>query len=581
MNITSTAQRIPIKEAPKVGTPTYTFRVEIDEKACTGCGICVIQCPSRIIDMVLEEAANVSSSACKLACPSENDVRKAMNIVAEEGSFEQAWRTITKTNPLPAVTGRVCHHPCESQCNRTHLDEPVNVNQFERFIGDYGLSKGFSFEKETQQVKGKVAVVGSGPSGMSCAYHLAKVGYRVTVFEANEKAGGMLRFGIPRYRLPDDILDKELQRIIDLGVDVKCSSRLGKDIDLDQLRQDFDAVYLALGAQSVIALGLEEEKAVNSLSALDFLKAVAERKSIDLGKKVTIIGGGNVAVDAARSALRHGAQTVTIVCLEQRCDMPAWDLEVEETIAEGIEIVNAYGVCKLIKKDDRITEVELKRCTSVFDSCGCFCPTYDENDRTRITTDSLLVAIGQKPDFSFLTGKNGIIVRESGHMEVADAMNPATNVTGVFAGGDAIAVQGSGTVSGAIGMGRMGALSIDAYLQGKTLPGQDTIDRFDDDIPADRYYKVLSRNAATALTPSERLADLEKEVNLPLQAAQVLDEAKRCLACGTGKAVYAGPQCSDIFNIACHNCHNCVSVCPEYAIRFTYYTRRRNGENWC
>lgn len=581
MNITSTAQRIPIKDAPKVGTPTYTFRVEIDEKACTGCGICVMQCPSRILDMVVREEAPASLPACKLACPSGNDARRAMKIVAEQGSFEQAWRTITKTNPLPAVTGRVCHHPCESQCNRNHLDAPLNVNQFERFIGDYGLSEGLLFEKEIQPVKGKVAVVGAGPSGMSCAYHLAKAGYRVTVFEANEKAGGMLRYGIPRYRLPDNVLDKELQRIIDLGVDVKCSTRLGKQIELEQLRHDFDSVYLALGAQSGMSLDLEEGNAINSLSALDFLKAVAERKSIDLGKKVIILGGGNVAIDAARSALRHGAQTVTIVCLEQRCDMPAWDLEVEETVAEGIQIVNGYGVRKIIAKDDRITEVELKRCTSVFDSCGCFCPDYDENDRISITTDSLLVAIGQRPDFSFLTGKNRIIVSKSGHVEVSDAMNLATNVPGVFAGGDAIAVQESGTVSGAIGMGRRGALSIDAYLQGKPLPDHDSVDIFDDDIPDDRYFKVLPRNDATVLKPSERLAGMEKEVNLPLQAAKVLDEAKRCLACGTGKAAYAGPQCAETFNLACHNCHNCVSICPEHAVRFTYYTRRRNREDWC
>ncbi len=578
MSNISTAQRIPISEAPEVGTPTYTFRVEIDENACTGCGICVIQCPSRILDMVAKEAAQASSPACRTACPASNDVRRAMNIVSEQGTFEQAWKTITKSNPFPAVTGRVCHHPCESQCNRNHLDAPVNVNQFERFIGDYGLSAGLSFEKETKKpAKGRVAVVGSGPSGMSCAYHLAKTGYQVTVFEANEKAGGMLRYGIPRYRLPDDVLDKELQRIIDLGVEVKCSSRLGKEIELDGLREEFDAVYLALGAQGVIPLGLEGEKAVNSYSALDFLKAVAERKNIDLGKKVTIIGGGNVAVDAARSALRQGAQSVTIVCLEQRCDMPAWDLEVEETLGEGIEIVNAYGVGNLITKGDRVTEVELKRCTSVFDSCGCFCPAYDEDDRTSITTDSLLIAIGQRPDMSKLTGIN---ISQSGHVEVADAMNPVTSVPGVFAGGDAIAVKESGTVSGAIGTGQRGALAIDAYLQGKTVADHAAMDTFDNDIPADRYFKVLPRNDAAALSSADRLADPEKEVNLPLAADQVLDESKRCLACGTGKAAYTGPQCSEAFNIACHNCHNCVSVCPEHAVRFTYYTRRRNEENW-
>lgn len=444
MNIALTVPQIPIKNFPKLGTPTYTFRVEINEEACTGCGKCIVECPSRILDLVVRDTVLLSAPACTVICPASNDMRAAMRAVADQGSFEQAWRIITQTNPMPAVTGRVCHHPCESECNRTHLDAPVNINQFERSVGDYGIDKIIAFDKGKKQRKEKVAVVGVGPSGMSCAYHLARLGYQVTVFDANEKAGGMLRYGLPSYRLPDNVLDKELQRIIDLGIEVRYSTRLGKDIDLGQLRQDFNAVYLALGAQNDISLGLEGEKAPNSFSALDFLRIFAEKKAFHVGSKVTVIGGGNVAVDAARSALRCGAREVTMVCLEQRYEMPAWEREVEETIAEGIKIVNGYGPMEIITKDECITDIVFKRCTSVFDSCGCFCPTYDENDRITIATDSLVVAIGQRPDCSCLAGKDGITALASGCVEIKDAENLATSLEGVFAGGDVASAMGRG-----------------------------------------------------------------------------------------------------------------------------------------
>jgi NADPH-dependent glutamate synthase beta subunit-like oxidoreductase/NAD-dependent dihydropyrimidine dehydrogenase PreA subunit len=578
MDTITRVERIPLKSAPPVGTPTFTFGVAIDEKACTGCGICAIQCPSRILKIVEREISPVRDSACTSACPAGNGVRNAIKALSETGDFEEAWKVFTQTNPLPAVTGRVCPHPCEANCNRSQLDEAVNINQCERSIGDYGIAGNLAFKKETGPSRGKVAVIGAGPSGMSCAYHLKKAGYEVTVFEANAKTGGMLRYGIPKYRLPEAVLDKEFQRIIDLGVEVRCNTRLGKDITLDKIREEYKAVYLALGAQSEMLLGLEGEKAKNSLSGLEYLKGIAEGKTFDIGKKVLVIGGGNVAIDVARSALRSGAETVTMVCLEQLYEMPAWESEIEEAKAEGIQIVNGYGPCELINGNGRVSKVAFKRCTSVFDLQSRFSPTYDENDRIEIAADGLVVAIGQKPDCSFIAGSGGVTVGTRGHIEIINPNNLATSIEGIFAGGDVTAMQGTGTVAGGIGMGRIAALAIDSYLGGKALPVQEKPKLCCNGIAEDRFDKKVPRNDASVLPVGKRFLNRDEEVNVPLSKAQVIDESKRCLVCGTGMATYTGPQCSEAFNMACNNCHKCFSLCPDKAITFNYYTRKENGE---
>ncbi len=579
MNITSRVERIPLSGAPPVGTATYTFNVQVDENACTGCGICAIECPSRIFKLAQRALPCEHESACMNICAIGNDMRAALRVLSESGSFEEAWGIITMTNPMPAVTGRVCPHACETKCNRSHLDDAVNVNQIERFLGDYGLAKNLAFKKDREQGKGRIAVVGSGPSGMSCACHLAKAGYKVTVFEAGEKAGGMLRYGIPKYRLPEEVLDKELQRIIDLGVEMRLNARLGKDIELGALRKDYQAVYLAVGAQDSMFPGIEGEKAPNSFAGLEFLRSIAEGKTVDVGKKVIVIGGGNVAVDVARSASRSGVQTVTLVCIEQRYEMPAWDSEIEEAANEGVRIVNGYGPCEFIRRNDLVSEVVFKRCTSVFDANGRFSPVYDDNDRIRIDTDGIIIAIGQKPDSSFLSGSGALNISR-GYIDIANRQTLATGLEGVFAGGDITDIQGSGTVSGAIGLGRAAALAIDSYLTGKPPGAENRVAmRCDGIFPDDKYDRKLNRNEAGVLPLEKRFLSRNEEVSMQLDKDQVINEAKRCLACGLGAASYIGPQSSEIFNIACNNCHRCVSVCPEKAISFNYYTRKEN-ETW-
>ncbi|MFA7139031.1 MAG: FAD-dependent oxidoreductase [Bacteroidales bacterium] len=242
MNEISRVERILIKNAPKVGTPTYTFSVEIDEKLCTGCAKCAIECPSRIIEMIERESTGIQKSACASECLADNGARDAIKAINDGGTYEDAWNIITKTNPIPAITGRICPHPCEDKCNRASLDEAVNVHGFERFVGDYALEHNLKFKKPANQNKGKVAVVGAGPAGVGAAYQLALLGYKVTVFEELDKAGGMLRYGIPEYRLPRDIIDKEIKRIEDLGIEFKYNVKLGKDIKLENLKKDYNAV---------------------------------------------------------------------------------------------------------------------------------------------------------------------------------------------------------------------------------------------------------------------------------------------------------------------------------------------------
>jgi len=572
-------KKIPIKNAPPVGKVTYTFTVLVDEKLCSGCGICRIHCPSRLLKIVKRDGLPIEKSECQNTCPVDTNIRNAIKVLADEGAFENAWEIITDTNPIPAITGRVCSHHCEVICNRKYLDEPINICQIERFIGDYAITNNLSFKKGTEENKDKVAIVGAGPSGISCAYQLAKRGYhQVTVFERCEEPGGMLRYGIPRYRLPTHILDKELNRVKDLGVEFKYNINLGEDITLSQIRKIYKAVYLAVGAQSSVSLKMEEENFSNSFTGIDFLKSIAKGQLPNIGRLVTVIGGGNVAIDTARSALRYGATTVTIVCLEQRYEMPAWDTEIKEAIKEGIKIINGYGPYKIISTNAHITKVIFKRCISVFDPDGHFNPSYDENDQIGIDTDSLIVAIGQKPDCSFLTDYSELTTNFSGYIKIINPQVMTTAIEGVFAGGDVIKVAEAGTVCGAIAMGNKAALAIDAYLnKDKSFPVQDNNVKvtYDNVFLNKMYEKKLSRNNANVLELKRRFLNRDEEVNLSLSKNQAIKESGRCLFCGIGVATYTGPQKSELFNIACHNCHKCITLCPENAIKFDYYQKEK------
>ena len=392
---------------------------------------------------------------CNAACPAGNDIAGFIQKITQE-DFEGAWKVIREENPFPGVCGRVCFHPCESKCHRGSFDEPIAIHALERFVSDVASSlpetKGRSPVK-----KERIAVIGSGPAGMSCAYHLAKLHYRVTVFESHALTGGMLRTGIPSYRLPKDILDKEISQIEAMGVGIRTNVSIGQDISLNDLR-DYQAIFIATGAHRSRGLHIPVEKGRNILSGIEFLKKINLQKQMKMGEKVGVIGGGNTAIDVARSLTRLGKKP-TILYRRSKEEMPAFGEEVKEAIEEGVKIRYLVHPIHIHQKDG------FKRLECVRMELG----EKDESGRRKqmviphsnffIEVDSVVIAAGEEAEVSFLPKgigqKDGIVLTQ---------IDSGTGVNGIYAGGDLTSNQR--TVAHAIGSGKKAALAIDCYLQG-------------------------------------------------------------------------------------------------------------------
>jgi NADPH-dependent glutamate synthase beta subunit-like oxidoreductase len=500
---------------------------------------------------------------CNEACPAGEDVETAMVLAGQEDYLE-AWGKITQENPLPRVCGRVCFHPCEGSCNRKEFDEATSINALERFLGDQAFQSGKRFPSPKEKKKEKVAIIGSGPAGLSCAYHLASLGYGVTLFEAQPKLGGVLRYGIPSYRLPKEVLDQEIDNILSLGVEAKTGAAVGTEVKWEELRK-FDAVFVAAGAWKSLPLKIPGEDAAGVMSGLEFLQKVNSGQAVDLGQRVAIIGGGNTAMDAARSALRLGAKPL-VIYRRTREEMPAWEEEVAETAEENIEFIFLSSPVKILTGDGKVEGIEcLKNLLGPPGKDGRREPRAVEGSNFTLPVDAVISAIGETPDFSFLPDE----LRKSAASLPVDGTG-ATVLRGVFAGGDIIAQPR--TVSYAIGSGKKAAMAIDATLQGKNVAealraaswgekgslsmaryrkgGADGIAqevvRFSELNPA--YFKRQSRKPKEKLSHSRRTAGFS-EVNLGLSPASALYEAKRCFNCGV-----------------CNLCHNCFIYCPDLAI---------------
>ena len=473
---------------------------------------------------------------CNHACPAGEDVQKWLfEAEAGGGGYEGAWRLIMEENPFPAVMGRVCYHPCETSCNRGQLDEAVGINSVERFLGDEAIRAGWRPEVPAVKSGLRVLVVGSGPAGLSASYHLVRLGHDVTVLEAASRPGGMMRYGIPAYRLPRDVLDAEIDRIVALGVDLRLDVPV-TDLEAVLTEGGYHAAFLAVGAQLGRRTYLPAGSAARVLDAVQLLHDVEEGEKPLLGRRVAVYGGGNTALDAARTARRLGAEDAVVVYRRTRDRMPAHDMEVVEAEAEGVRFTWLSTITDVDAEGVTIERMEL-------DDSGFPQPTGEVE---RLEADSVVLALGQESDLGFLSGVPGLELRD-GVLVVDDTL--MTGRPGLFAGGDMVPDVRSATVG--IGHGRRAAGAIDAWLRAAAPevaedPGAATYDRLHT-----WYYTDATRAHRTVLEAARRASTFD-EVVQGLDRDSALYEARRCLSCGT-----------------CFSCDNCFGMCPDNAITKT------------
>jgi NADPH-dependent glutamate synthase beta subunit-like oxidoreductase/Pyruvate/2-oxoacid:ferredoxin oxidoreductase delta subunit len=486
---------------------------------------------------------------CGNTCPNETNIREFITTISQaedtgmtnRESFEKAWNILTEKNPFPSVCGRVCPHPCEGECNRTFKDGAVSINNLERFVGDFALENGFQFKRLSEETYlQKVAVIGAGPAGLSCAYQLARRGYKVTVYEAFSKAGGMLRYGIPDYRLPQDILDKEIKRIEEIGVEIKCNHIIGKDITYEELQKNYDAIFVGIGAHKGKLLGIPNEEASNIFTGTGFLNKINSGEEVKVGDKVLVIGGGDTAIDAARVSRRLGAE-VTIVYRRTRNEMPAIEEEIVGAEEEGVKLEFLAAPVDFEKNDSIITKMKCQRMElGEPDASGRRRPVPIPDSFFELDATTVIAAISQEPDF---TGLDNL---HEGEEWIEAGKDGSTKIPNTYAGGDALEL---GLVTIAIFNGRKAAETIHNRFQNIQPEEIQKPPVITHDKVILSYYESKLRNEPFRLSPEDRLKNPNAEITSTLTEEQVIDETKRCMSCGS-----------------CFDCGSCWSYCQDQAI---------------
>ena len=569
------------------------YRSEPDRSKCVACGQCVESCPTNALRLGQklcaveaagapaeeptardhlwskaqwnedyredrQDVAEEGTSPCKASCPAHIAVQGYIKLAAE-GRYEEALALIKKENPFPAVCGRICPHACESECTRGEIDDPIAIDEVKKFIADKELDEAINvIPPKRYNLGNKVAIIGAGPAGLSCAYYLAIDGYDITVFEREARPGGMLALGIPEFRLEKKVLDAEIDVLRTMGVKIQCGVDVGKDVTLDELRaQGYEAFYLAIGAQGGRSLGVEGEDAENVFSGVDFLRRVNLGQKVELPGRVLVIGGGNVAIDVARTATRCGATSTDLYCLESREEMPALEDEIAEAERDSVSFNNGWGPKRIVVKDGKVCGVEFKRCTAVFDADGRFNPTYDEADTITVDADAVLLSIGQSIEWGDLLEGSAVELGR-GNTAKADSLTYQTAQPDVFVGGDCC--TGPKFAIDAIAEGKEGAISIHRFVQpGQTLTlGRDRRE----------YHSLDKSTVSIALTSFDNTprqipghtkrkpGDAFADDRLTFTEEQLKKETERCLGCGA----------VELDEYKCIGCGLCTTKCAFDAI---------------
>jgi NADPH-dependent glutamate synthase beta subunit-like oxidoreductase len=496
---------------------------------------------------------------CNNACPTGEQIQKYLDFVKHD-RYLDGYLTIVEDNFMPSVTGRVCYHPCETACNRAAHDEPIGIRGVERFLGDFGLALAENPIIQTLPILNAqtVAIVGSGPGGLACAYHLRRRGYSSVIFEAMEKPGGMLRGGIPHWHLPEEILDAEIAKLTDLGgIEIRCGVRAGtSDLTWDDLKNNYDAVFLALGQDVGRRLDVPGSQARGVTGALEFLREAGLRRPVRTGQKVLVIGGGNTASDAARSAIRLGGGAATIVSLEAEDELAIVPEDLEQARDEGVEFLPNTSCVRILSEDDHVTGAVLCQASLATDEAGQVRPEIVGGSEYTVECDAILIAIGQVQQLAWLPGHlsdRGLITADE-HGRVDG---------NVFVGGDVL--RGPSMVVDALGDGKRAARDIDRLLTAQALEPEPPVEVMPYERLNSAYFRHAPRIPAPLADPGERRRSQTVEVTLAYSREQAVAESDRCMSCGV-----------------CNGCDNCYIVCPDvsvmrdarengrYSIRTTY-----------